>query len=177
MQVTHVFSSSALLFFLQGAKGNRGFPGSMGEAGIKVTSSLQPFPTGWVLPTFPRIRDCNHRLYQNKPMLSWSEFFESVFWGFLPSYSKSHQYYWVFPAPGWMLLRYSYLIDQSHAWEMGPHPIPQMRKLSSVEASHKAGICGLSYLPHHSGTVVTFPGRGLQALTHCGSQTPSGLSF
>lgn len=79
MQVTHVFSSSALLFFLQGAKGNRGFPGLMGEAGITVTSSLQPFPTGWVLPTFPRIRDCNHRLYQNKPTLSWSEFFECVF--------------------------------------------------------------------------------------------------
>lgn len=46
-------------------------------------------------------------------MLNWSEIFESVFWGFLQSYSKSHQYYWVFPIPSWMLLRYSYLIPKS----------------------------------------------------------------
>lgn len=177
MQVTHVFSSSALLFFLQGAKGNRGFPGLMGEAGIKVTSSLQPFPPGLALPTFPRIRDCNHRLYQNKPMLSWSEFFESVFWGFLPSYSKSHQYYWVFPVPGWMLLRYSYLIPKSRLGNGGVSQSTDEKIVLCGSLSHSRHLWSLLPSSHHSGTVGTFPGRGLQTLTHCGSQTPSGLSF
>lgn len=101
----------------------------MGESGIKVTSSLQSFPTGWASPTFTVRRNCNLRLYKNT--LGDIEL-KYMFWICLLRFphiteAPSITEHFICPA--------EYFSDittpsKSCSWEMGVSPISQMRRLS-----------------------------------------------